>query len=148
MTGPTLKRLLLIAVAAHALAVLFLVLSPQPDAATGSVRAAAALLRGAGLSAVTNEGVEHAFNAVLLLPLGVLGSLLLPRLPWWSWLVVGLALSLAFEVTQWALLPDRSPSAVDVVTNTAGCVLGAALVALLRRGDPGLRRADRSPRRG
>jgi glycopeptide antibiotics resistance protein len=58
-------------------------------------------------------------NVVLFVPLGVvLGSHFRPRA---LWLVV--ALSVAVELSQFALV-QRNPDLLDVVTNSAGGVLG------------------------
>ena len=127
------RRLLLPAFVLYLLAVLYLVLWPQPDAASSGVRMVAAIFRAAGLPTVTPTRVEVGLNVVLFVPLGLLGLLLLPRVPWWAWTAVGLAFSSLLESAQWAFLPSRSPTVSDLVANTTGCLLGAIAAALLLR---------------
>jgi glycopeptide antibiotics resistance protein len=63
--------------------------------------------------------LSRVLNVVLFVPLGVaIGSRLRPR---WLWLVVGL--SVTVELAQLAL-EDRNPDVLDIVTNSAGGVLG------------------------
>lgn len=127
------RRLLLPAFILYLLAVLYLVLWPQPDTSSSGVRIVAALFRAAGLPTVTPTRVEVGLNVVLFVPLGLLGLLLLPRTPWWAWTAVGLAFSSLLEATQWAFLPSRSPTVSDLVANTTGCLLGAIAATVLLR---------------
>jgi glycopeptide antibiotics resistance protein len=63
--------------------------------------------------------LSRALNVALFVPLGaVIGSRLRPR---WLWLVLGL--SAMVELAQLAL-EDRNPDLLDIVTNSAGGVLG------------------------
>lgn len=85
--------------------------------------------------------VQNAANVVLFAPLGALiASVALPRL-WWSAGVLGLALSLTVEFVQAEFLPARFASAGDLAANTAGALLGGAIVAVARalrhRANPG-----------
>jgi glycopeptide antibiotics resistance protein len=72
--------------------------------------------------------IARVLNVVLFVPLGV--AIGVWRRPWW--LVGAAAGSVAIELTQ-HLLPNRSPDPWDVVTNTAGAVLGYLAVVLLSR---------------
>jgi glycopeptide antibiotics resistance protein len=128
---PTVRRALQAAFAVYLVAVLYLVLWPQPDTAGSGVEQVTALLRRAGFGAVTGAHVEVGLNVVLFVPLGLLGVLLWPRLAWWGWGPLGLALSAFLESFQWAFLPGRSATVSDLVANTAGALLGAAASAVL-----------------
>lgn len=71
-------------------------------------------------------------NALMLVPLVVLGALAYPasRLRWW---VLGCAaLSVLVELGQ-LLVGSRDPSLGDVAANVAGALVGAAIALLLRR---------------
>jgi hypothetical protein len=68
-------------------------------------------------------------NVLLFVPLG-LGLRLLRNT--WVAIGIGLLISVAIEFTQLFLIVGRDPSLRDVVTNTVGCALGAALVQLWR----------------
>jgi glycopeptide antibiotics resistance protein len=87
----------------------------SPPAATGEVHAPVETW-------VPFRSVEMTLNVALFVPLGlVLGWIGRPR-----WLAGAVALTVAVEVTQlW--LPLRESEAIDVLTNSAGAVLGYAL---------------------
>lgn len=72
------------------------------------------------------EIVEFTANVLWFVPFGLLGVLALGRR--WLWLVLlgGAAVSTAIEAGQWLLLPDRTPTPVDVVANTVGTAVGVA----------------------
>lgn len=83
-----------------------------------------------GLSAVTDVEVEIGLNVVLFVPLSLLGTFLFrPGLV--RWLLAGFAASAVVEVVQGALLPSRTATLSDLVANTAGSGVGAALALLL-----------------
>ncbi|WP_432393345.1 VanZ family protein [Pseudarthrobacter sp. L19] len=69
--------------------------------------------------------VEMAANVVLFIPAGLLGQLTLPRLPWWRITAAGMLISGCIEAGQYLFLPHRFASLTDVLTNTAGALLGA-----------------------
>lgn len=73
-------------------------------------------------------------NLALLLPVGLLGPLALPRMldTWWRAALAALALSLAVELIQLAI-PNRSSDVDDVLVNVAGALLGYGVWATLRR---------------
>jgi glycopeptide antibiotics resistance protein len=79
-------------------------------------------------------------NALLLLPVGLLGPVVFPWLDrWLRVLVTSLALSSAIEVAQlW--IPDRSADVDDVLLNVVGAILGYAILSIVRRAS-GTRRA-------
>ena len=66
----------------------------------------------------------------MLVPLSLLGGLLIRRLRVSDWTAIGFGASLLIEVVQRLLLPTRYGSSRDIVANTLGAFLGAALLAL------------------
>ncbi len=127
------RRVLRGAFVAYLVVLLYLVLSPQPDAPGTAITGVVDLLRSVGFPRVTPSQVEVGLNVVLFVPLGLLGSLLWRRVPWWAWAGVGLALTGAIEGFQGAFLASRVASWSDVVANTLGALVGAGTVAFVRR---------------
>jgi glycopeptide antibiotics resistance protein len=126
------RRLLVAAYLVYLAAVLELVLWPRPDTPSGAVAAVTGFLHAIGLQAVGEPQVEVALNVLLFVPLGLIGVLLVRRLPWSAWAVVGLGFSLFLEGCQWAFLPERTPALSDVLANTIGSALGALLGSRVR----------------
>ena len=87
-----------------------------------------------GVSSVPHEAVDIVLNVVAFLPFGVIAALRWGRRWRTLAIVVAAALSISIELTQALEGLGRSPSATDVVTNTAGAALGFVL---------GLRMCDR-----
>lgn len=81
---------------------------------------------------VTPEAYAVVLNVLAFVPLGWLGVALLRRRPL-AVVVVLAILSVAVELVQTLPGLSRDPSAVDVVLNTTGAVLGAGLGRLTRR---------------
>jgi VanZ family protein len=82
---------------------------------------------------ITFNLVQNLANVAMFLPLGLLGSLALRRR---NYLVVlyGALASGLIELTQLLLLPDRVASMQDVLSNTAGVLIGFLLsIPALRR---------------
>ena len=77
-----------------------------------------------GQTDVSVEEAEALANVLLFVPIGFLLRLALPRV--WSTLLLAVATagSLGIEVVQYLLLPDRTPSLVDVLTNGGGTAIG------------------------
>jgi hypothetical protein len=73
------------------------------------------------------EIVEFTANVIWFVPLGLLGVLAVGRRWWWLVLLDGAAVSTAIEAGQWLLLPERTPTPVDVIANTLGVAIGVAL---------------------
>jgi glycopeptide antibiotics resistance protein len=84
---------------------------------------------------LTYDVIETAANVVLFVPLGALLALVLPRR---ALLVLGIALvaTVAIELAQAALLPERTPSLRDVLANLCGAAVGLSIVLLVRRPRP------------
>ena len=68
---------------------------------------------------------ESLVNLLLFIPLGMNLRLLWPQLRWAQAAAAGLGLSLSLEVTQY-LLAIGSSDTSDLITNSAGCLLGFA----------------------
>lgn len=72
--------------------------------------------------------VESASNVLLFVPLGALVVWILGRRYWWAGAVAGMVLSGGIELAQFAFLPARYPSLLDVAANTAGATIGCLLM--------------------
>lgn len=88
---------------------------------------------GFGPQTATQARAEFLCNALILVPVSLLGSLVWPRTTWRDWTAFGFLIASAVELTQGLLLPDRTASFADIVANTLGCLAGAVAVGLLRR---------------
>jgi hypothetical protein len=122
---PAVRKLGAVLAGAGLLAILLLTLIPSP--------------RRAGVAALTplpclvcgeSGGADVVLNLLLFVPMGA-GLALLG----WSWgriVAVCAMLSLAIETAQYFLVTGRDASLSDVLTNTAGGALGAAIAQRLR----------------
>ena len=81
---------------------------------------------------LTYDVIETAANVVLFVPLGALLALVLTRR---APLVLGIALlaTVAIELAQAVLLPERTPSLRDILANLCGAAVGLGVVLLARR---------------
>ena len=137
MNIPTTRRwriALLVALVLELVVIAWLVLNPSPAVPSAAVYDVSALLVTLGipeLLANTNL-VEFALNVALFVPPGVTLALLLPKVPWWMWALVGLAASSTIEALQLFLLDDRSATLRDIWANTLGLGIGGLLVAAIR----------------
>jgi glycopeptide antibiotics resistance protein len=84
----------------------------------------------------TQERAEFVCNALILMPVSALGSLLWRRTTWRDWTAYAFVLATAIEATQGLVLSQRTASTVDVVANTLGGLGGALVVTLGRRVSP------------
>ncbi|REJ06737.1 VanZ family protein [Microbacterium bovistercoris] len=75
--------------------------------------------------------VEGTLNALLFVPLGAALALLLSRRWWILAPLIAFALSFGVELMQ-NRIPGRVPDMDDVLWNTVGAVVGAALAGLIR----------------
>ncbi|SIN79297.1 VanZ family protein [Agromyces cerinus] len=71
-------------------------------------------------------------NIVLFIPFGLYLGLLAPTWPWWKAACAIAGASLALEVAQYALSVGSS-DVTDLITNTAGGLIGLILLAVVRR---------------
>ncbi len=81
--------------------------------------------------------VEATANVVLFIPPGCVAALAFPNKRWCQVTAFGTLVSGCMELGQELFLHDRFASPSDVVTNTAGCVIGVlavrSIVGLLKR---------------
>ena len=77
-----------------------------------------------------------ASNVALFVPLGVLVAVQLSQRRRWLAVAIGAAVSLAIELMQAALLPERFATGSDVVANTVGAAAGVLLFSLVDRRRP------------
>jgi VanZ family protein len=129
------RRAAVICLGAYLLLPAALMLGPTPVAGhywfhQGTLRVAAAL--GAAREP-TFDDAELLANVLVFVPLA---ALLVLALPAWSAvrvLLLTAAVSVLVEAAQLLLLPDRDPTARDVLANTTGAAIGVALGAAVRR---------------
>jgi glycopeptide antibiotics resistance protein len=99
-------------------------------------RAAAVLVdlgRQAGFARYANQvRAEFIANALILMPVSALGSLVWTRTNWRDWTAWGFLLAGCVELAQGLALAARTASFTDVVANTLGAMGGALFVAVLR----------------
>jgi glycopeptide antibiotics resistance protein len=67
-------------------------------------------------------------NALILMPVSALGSLVWPRTTWRDWTAYSFVIAGTVELVQGLLLPERTASFDDVVANTLGGLGGAVVV--------------------
>jgi hypothetical protein len=126
------RRAALLILAAYLVLLAFVLLNPSADVPSSSVAWLSQVGTRAGLPAplVEPSRVEFVCNVLILMPLSLLGSVLLPRLDWRDWTAYGFVLSGTVELLQAVLLPDRSATFSDVVANTSGILMGAVAYRL------------------
>jgi VanZ family protein len=71
--------------------------------------------------------IEFTANVALFVPFGILAAFAVGRRQVWLAVLTGVGVSVAVELGQWLLLPERFPSALDVLANTIGTLIGVAL---------------------
>jgi glycopeptide antibiotics resistance protein len=92
------------------------------------------------------SAVELGANVALFVPLGLLAMAWSSRCRWAHAVLLGFAVSGAVEILQDVARPGRTASWADVMANTAGAGLGAALLGLGRARRPGATRSVTEPR--
>ena len=130
------RRLVLFALFAYATFVLVITISPQMPG-TGFVARVVDWflyeLHSRGLfTSVGFLHLEFIGNILMFVPLGIFAALLLPRKAWWLLLLMGTAFSVGIEMFQATFLPGRFPEIRDVVSNSTGFLVGAAMSVTLR----------------
>ncbi|CAN7471364.1 VanZ family protein [Arthrobacter sp. LjRoot78] len=103
--------------------------SPVDKPVQGELAGFLFLIHALGIPGWVNYSfIEATANVVLFVPLGAVASHALPRKRLWQLGAFGLMVSGCMELGQQLFLHDRSASPLDLVTNTAGCVIGALAV--------------------
>ena len=120
--------------AAYLVAVGFVVWSPQPTDGVGIAQVIARWVASLfGLPPEpTFDVLEVAANVAMFVPFGALALTAYRWMRVWSATIAGLATSGIIEGVQ-LFLPTRYATVSDLIANTAGALLGALLVAALRR---------------
>jgi glycopeptide antibiotics resistance protein len=81
-----------------------------------------------------NQGrAEFLCNVAILAPVSAIGSLLWTRTTWRDWTAYAFVIACVVELVQELVLPGRTASYVDIVANTLGGLVGAAVVDLTLR---------------
>ncbi|WP_256870864.1 VanZ family protein [Paenarthrobacter nitroguajacolicus] len=75
--------------------------------------------------------VEASANVAMFVPLGILSSMAFPARSAWQLAGIGLLVSICMEGVQLLLIAARFSSIIDVVTNTAGALIGIGAVRLV-----------------
>jgi glycopeptide antibiotics resistance protein len=81
---------------------------------------------------VSNGHFQFACNALIVMPISALGSVVWQQTTWRDWTSYVFLAACAVELTQAVLLPERHPAFTDVVANTLGGLAGALIVAVVR----------------
>jgi glycopeptide antibiotics resistance protein len=126
------RWVLVVALVVQLVVLALIVLNPSPAVPTRVVLSLSYRLQQVGVPAALADGavIEFALNVGMFVPLGITLALLLPRIPWWVWALVGLAISSLIEAAQLLFLSARSATLVDVWANTLGLAAGGLLVAI------------------
>jgi glycopeptide antibiotics resistance protein len=77
--------------------------------------------------------IEFTSNIALFVPLGVIVARHLRGRMRWAGVAIGAGVSIAFELLQAALLPERFATPWDVAANTIGAAVGVLIVVLVGR---------------
>lgn len=114
---------------------------------TGLVGVVAGWVADAGIAEYRPAAVvlEVLANVALFVPIGLLLAVAWPRWGLWRIVLIGAALSIVIETGQ-SFLPSRFPTVSDVLANTTGTLLGAAVVVTLTRLVSGRRFTTDRPR--
>lgn len=122
-------------------------LAPSAEGPIRLVDAVSRTAAGIGVPAVlvVPERVEFLLNVAAFVPATLLGRLVWMQTSWRDWTAAGFVASFVVELVQALAFDGRSATHADVVANTLGGLVGAALGALtlvcLHRG-PSERGAD------
>lgn len=127
--GPGVRRALIAAYAVYLACVVWLVWSPSPSAPSSAVAHVVEAARRLGI-ALTPTFAEFSLNVVMLVPLSLIGGLIFTKLRIADWTMIGFVASFTIEVVQRLLIPTRTGSTRDIVSNTLGALLGAVLLTV------------------
>ena len=106
-----------------------MLLSPMPSAPSAGVGMGMDLLEWAGVPARLRGGrvVEFALNVGLFVPIPLMALHLKPSWRVVQWAMAGLVASSMVEAAQGVFLPHRTADFRDIIANTTGLALGAAV---------------------
>jgi glycopeptide antibiotics resistance protein len=108
--------------------------SPVDEPVQGELSAVLNFLHSHGIPGWFDYAfVEASANVVLFVPVGIVATLAFPDKRWWRNAAVGLVVSGCMELGQQLFLHSRVASLLNLVTNTAGCVIGIALAQAVLR---------------
>jgi hypothetical protein len=112
--------------------IVWLVLNPSPATPTNAVSTISDWLLAleAPHWLASTAGWEYLLNVALFVPLGFLAALVWDRVLTEVWVIAAFAVSLLLEGAQ-LFLPHRSPTLLDLSSNTVGGFTGAALALLV-----------------
>ncbi|MFF1382203.1 VanZ family protein [Arthrobacter sp. NPDC058288] len=100
--------------------------SPVDKPVQGELAGFLILIHALGIPAWINYAfIEATANVVLFVTVGLVASQGFPNKRIWQLGAFGLVVSGCMELGQQLFLHDRFASPLDLVTNTAGCVIGA-----------------------
>ena len=106
--------------------------TPVDRPAAGRLQAALLALHRAGLPDLVNYSfVEFASNILLFAPIGTLAALAFPVFHRGRIVLAAFLASCGMELGQKLFLHDRFPSAMDIVANTAGAMVGVWVLGVL-----------------
>jgi len=130
---PALRRAAAVIGLAYAALLAVIAFQPMPvgrSAYPFIIRAVTRLQAAGAPDWVSYFTVEFVANIFLFVPLGAIVVLFLGPRRWWWGVVTGFAVSACIEVGQLLFLSHRVATVNDVIANTAGAFLGAALAAV------------------
>lgn len=119
---------------AYAAFLALVLLSPSSQTQSDGAGHLASLAQGLGVSPAraTQSRAEFVANAMLLMPLAALGSMVWPASTWRDWTAWSFVIASGVELFQGLFLPGRDATMIDIVANTLGGLLGALVVAMVR----------------
>jgi glycopeptide antibiotics resistance protein len=128
------RRALALVFVGYLVVLAILVLDPSQQAPGQSLSLVSGILQAIGAPVPADSPfLEVASNVALFIPLGLLGLLLWPSRGIVGWTGIGALLSAVVELSQLLFLPHRFATVNDVVANSAGALLGAVAVTVIRR---------------
>lgn len=108
--------------------------TPVDRPVAGKLQIALLALHAAGLPKLINYNfVEFASNILMFVPIGVLVALAFPSLHRGRIVMAAFLGSCGMEAGQLLFLSDRFPSAMDIVANTGGALLGVWILGKLEQ---------------
>lgn len=114
--------------------------TPVDRPVAGRLQTVLFALHHAGLPQLLNYNfVEFASNILMFAPIGTLATLAFPAFHRGRIVLAAFLVSCGMELGQLLFLHDRVPSAMDIVANTSGAMLGIWVLGVV---EEWLRRAD------